>query len=419
MTVNATKNISTIVLKEFTKGFMDDRVILNTVDNQILDGKLNPTTGDTVQFKRPHQYTAARTVGGDMTGVSNNIISATATATVADMITVRIPYSIVDEAIRLNQLAEIIRPAHAEMITTLEAELATYMIENAGLSNGTPAQSIDAWSDVAGTGSYLTALGLKGDRCAVMNPFSVQNLADAQGGLSSGNASLVTTAWEDAQISRNFGGLKGLMCDSLASYTTGDATAGTVDNTPVVTYSALKDTYQISIDLTGLGNTLTLKAGQQLAFTQTSMLNQQNKNTIIRNGSNIPWVGTVTADVTSNAGGEATVVLSGAPIFDATNPQYNTVDRAITAADTFSLVGSVDTTYQPGLFYTKGFVGVGSVDLPKLNGWDSSVISVDGYSIRVTNSSDPITNTQDVRFDLLPAFCCFNPLMGGQFFGNA
>ena len=179
MTVNATKNISTIVLKEFTKGFMDDRVILNTVDNQILDGKLNPTTGDTVQFKRPHQYTAARTVGGDMTGVSNNIISATATATVADMITVRIPYSIVDQAIRLNQLAEIIRPAHAEMITTLEAELATYMIENAGLSNGTPAQSIDAWSDVAGTGSYLTALGLKGDRCAVMNPFSVQNLSQS------------------------------------------------------------------------------------------------------------------------------------------------------------------------------------------------------------------------------------------------
>ena len=419
MTVTATKNISTLILKKFTEGFMDDRVLLNTVDTQLLAGELNPNTGDTVQFKRPHQYSAARTSGGDMTGVSNNIISASTTATVSDMITVRIPYSILDEAIRLNQLDEILKPAHAEMITTLEAELATYMIENAGLSNGTPAQAIDAWGDVAGTGSYLAALGVTGERMATMNPFSVQNLADAQGGLSSGNSSLVTTAWEKAQISRDFGGLKGLTCNSLGSYTTGTGTAGTVDNTPTVTYSALKDTYQISIDLTGLGASGTLVAGQQLAFSQTSMLNQQNKNVISRNNATIPWVGTVTANVTANGSGEATVVLSGAPIFDATNPQYDTVDRAITSGDTFSLVGSVSSTYQPGLFYTKGFVGVGSVKLPKLNGWDSSVISVDGFSIRVTNSSDPITNTQDVRFDLLPSFCTFNPLFGGQFFGNA
>lgn len=398
---------------------MDDRVLLNTVDTQMLDGKLNPNTGDSVQFKRPQQYAASRTSGGDQTGVANNIISGTATGTVSDFITVNIDWTVLEQAIQLNQLEEILKPARDELITTFESELATFMLENTGLSNGVPAQAIDAWSDVAGTGSYMAALGLKGEKTATMNPFSVEHLADAQGGLSSGNSSLVTTAWEQAQISRNFGGLRGLTCNSLGSYTTGTGTAGTVDNTPTVTYTALKDTYQLSIDLTGLGNAGTLLAGQQLQFDQTSMLNQQNKNVISRDGAQIPWVGTVTADVTANAGGEATVVLSGAPIFDATNPQYNTVDRAIVATDTFSLVGSVGSILQPGLFYTKGFVGVGTVDLPKLSGWDSSVINVDGYSMRATRYSDPITNVQSMRIDLLPAFVAFNPLMGGQFFGNA
>lgn len=419
MANNLTKNVSEIVLKKILPGFMDDRVLLNTVDTQLLNGELNPNTGDSVQFKRPQQYAASRTSGGDQTGIANNIISGTATGTVSNFITVNIDWTVLEQAIQLNQLDDILKPARDELLTTFEGELATVMLENAGLSNGVPAQAIDAWGDVAGTGSYLSALGLKGERFATMNPFSVQNLADAQGGLSSGNSSLVTTAWEDAQISRNFGGLRGLMSNSLGSYTTGSGTAGTVDNTPTVTYTALKDTYQVSIDLTGLGASGTLLAGQQLAFTQTSMLNQQNKNVLSRNGSPIPWVGTVTADVTANGSGEATVVLSGAPIFDATNPQYNTVDRAITAADTFSLVGAVDTVLQPGLFYTKGFVGVGTVDLPKLAGWDSSVINLDGYSMRATKYSDPVTNVQSMRLDMLPAFVTFNPFMGGQFFGNA
>ena len=419
MANNVAKNVSTIVLKQFLMGFEDDTVLLNTVDKQRMSGAINPSTGDSIQFKRPHQYSASRTSGGDQTGVSNNIISATATGTVSDFITVNIDWTLLEEAIELNQLEEILAPARAEMVTTYENELANFMQLNAGLVSGDADEAIDAWGDVASCGSYLKSLGATGETYASMNPFSVQDLADAQGGLSSGDSSLVTTAWKDAQISRNFGGLRGIMCNSLESYTSGTATgAGTLNSTPTVTYSALKDTYQITVDLAGFTGTDTLVAGQQIQFDDTFMLNQQNKNTISKRGSGIPFVGTVLEDATAAAGSFTGVKLSGAPIFDATNPQYNTVDRAITSADAITVLGSAETVYQAGLFYTKGFVGTGTVELPKLAGWDSSVVNYKGYSIRATKYSDPITNVQSCRFDMLPTFCVFNPMMGGQFFGN-
>ncbi len=416
------KNTSEIVLKKFIMGFMDDRVLLNTVETQCMKGVINPSTGDSVQFKRPHQYNAVRTPSGDITGQSNDIISATATARISDYITIDMGWTQLEQAIQLNQLEQILAPARDKMITEYESELAQYMINNTGLVSGTPDQPIDAWGDVAGTKSYLHALGVKGDCYGAMNPWSTQDLADTQSGLASGDNELVNAAWRRARLSRDFGGVQAYNCNSLGSYTMGTSAGAadvTVDASPTVTYSALKDTYQVSVTLSGLPANATINAGQQVQFDKTLMLNQQNKNPLSRRGAGVPFVGTVTADVVADGAGDAVVVLSGAPIFDATAPQYNTVSRAITAGDAVTMLGTADETVQPGLFYGKGFVGTGTVELPKLHSWDSSVISVDGISMRATKYSDPKTNTQSMRIDLLPAYCVFNPLMGGQFFGNA
>ena len=105
---------------------------------------------------------------------------------------------------------------------------------------------------------------------------------------------------------------------------------------------------------------------------------------------------------------------SGCPFFDPALPQYNVVNRAIDAGDTITLLTAPSSIYQPGLFYTDGFVGMGTVDLPKLRGWDSSVVNHEGFSIRATEFSDPKANFNGMRLDLLPSFCVFNPLMGGH-----
>ena len=421
MSNTLTKNVSQMVLKKFLPGFMDDLVLSETVDRQLLRGVINPNTGSSVQFKRPHQYRSERTTNGDMTGkTASEIISATATANISDYITVFIDWQQLEQAIELNQLDEILAPAREEMVTTLENELANFMIENTGLTSGLPSQPIDAWGDVAGTGSYFKALGVKGEMYATMNPWAVQDLADTQSGLASGSNNLVDTAWQRAQISKNFGGLMAFTSDSLESYTSGTAVDTTlvVDATPTATYTALKDTYQMTIALAGLAAGATLTAGQQLEFPATLMLNQQNKNKLSKRNAGVPFVGTVMADVTADGAGDVTVVISGAAIVDATYPQYNTVEGAITSADDVNILSAASTTYQPGLAYTKGFVGMGTVELPKLHTWDSSVVNHKGFSIRATRYSDPVTNVQSMRLDLVPSFCCFQPMMGMQFFGN-
>lgn len=421
-TNNLDSNVSQIVLKKFLPGFMSDLVLAKTVDRQLLAGEINSSTGDSVSFKRPHQFASKRTATGDISGqAKNNLISGKATGKVGNYITVAVEYGQLEEAIKLNQLDEILQPVRERIVTDLETELAQFMMNNGALSLGSPNTPINKWSDVAQTASLMKDLGIKtGENYAVMDPWSAQRLADAQSGLH-GNDQLIRSAWEDAQISGNFGGIRALMSNGLASRTQG-AFGGTltVQTAPTVTYNAVKDTYQFTVTLTGATASVTgfLKAGDQIKFTNTYWLQQQSKQVLYNGSAPISFTATVLSDANSTAGGAVTVTLSGVPIYDPTNPQYNAVSRQLAAGDAVTVIGTAGQTMKPNLFYNKFFCGLGTIPLPKLNSIDSAVATYKGFSIRVHKYSDGDANVQKMRFDLLPAYVCFNPHMGGQFFGN-
>ncbi|HHT0548931.1 TPA: P22 phage major capsid protein family protein [Klebsiella michiganensis] len=422
-TNNLDSNVSQIVLKKFLPGFMSDLVLAKTVDRQLLAGEINSSTGDSVSFKRPHQFASKRTATGDISGqAKNNLISGKATGKVGNYITVAVEYGQLEEAIKLNQLDEILQPVRERIVTDLETELAQFMMNNGALSLGSPNTPINKWSDVAQTASLMKDLGIKtGENYAVMDPWSAQRLADAQSGLH-GNDQLIRSAWEDAQISGNFGGIRALMSNGLASRTQG-AFGGTltVQTAPTVTYNAVKDTYQFSLTLAGATASVTgfLKAGDQIKFTSTYWLQQQSKQVLYNGSTPISFTATVLADANSTAGGAVTVTLSGVPIYDAApQQQYNAVNRAVTSGDAVTVIGTSGQTMKPNLFYNKFFCGLGTIPLPKLNSIDSAVATYEGFSIRVHKYADGDANVQKMRFDLLPAYVCFNPHMGGQFFGN-
>lgn len=416
-------NVSQIVLKKFLPGFMSDLVLCKTVDRQLLAGEINSSTGDSVSFKRPHQFASKRTATGDISGQDkNNLNSGKATGKVGNYITVAVEYGQLEEAIKLNQLDEILAPVRERIVTDLETELAQFMMNNGALSLGSPNTPINKWSDVAQTGSFMKDLGIKtGENYAVMDPWSAQRLADAQSGLH-GSDQLIRSAWEDAQISGNFGGIRALMSNGLASRTQG-AFGGTltVSTTPTVTYDAVKNTYQFSLTLAGATASVTgfLKAGDQIKFTSTYWLQQQSKQVLYNGSAPISFTATVLADANSTAGGAVTVTLSGVPIYDAApQQQYNAVNRAVTSGDAVTVIGTAGQTMKPNLFYNKFFCGLGTIPLPKLNSIDSAVATYEGFSIRVHKYADGDANVQKMRFDLLPAYVCYNPHMGGQFFGN-
>lgn len=416
-------NVSQIVLKKFLPGFMSDLVLAKTVDRQLLAGEINSNTGDSVSFKRPHQFSSLRTPTGDISGqAKNNIVSGKATGRVGNYITVAVEYTQLEEAIKLNQLDQILAPVRQRIVTDLETELAQFMMRNGALSLGSPNTPINKWSDVAQTASFLKDLGVEeGENYAVMDPWSAQRLADAQSGLH-GSDKLIQTAWEQAQIASNFGGIRALMSNGLASRTQG-AFGGTltVSTTPTVTYDAVKDTYQFSLTLAGATASITgfLKAGDQIKFTSTYWLQQQSKQVLYNGSAPISFTATVLADANSTAGGAVTVTLSGVPIYDAApQQQYNAVNQAVTSGDEVTVIGTASQTMKPNLFYNKFFCGLGTIPLPKLNSIDSAVATYEGFSIRVHKYSDGDANVQKMRFDLLPAYVCYNPHMGGQFFGN-
>lgn len=137
-----------------------------------------------------------------------------------------------------------------------------------------------------------------------------------------------------------------------------------------------------------------LKAGDQVKFTNTYWLQQQTKQALYNGATPISFTATVTADANSDSSGDVTVTLSGVPIYDTTNPQYNSVSRQVEAGDAVSVVGTASQTMKPNLFYNKFFCGLGSIPLPKLHSIDSAVATYEGFSIRVHKYADGDANVQ-------------------------
>jgi len=421
MANNLNSNVTRKVARVFLDAFESNRVVTKTVDTQLLSGKFNPSSGSTVDFKRPHDYNSIRTSGGDISAsTKSDIIAGKATGTVQNYFTVATEWGNVEEALELDQLDEILAPMARRIVTDLEVDLASYMLKNASLKYGSHGTAVDAWGDVAGAGALMDSLGvpMSADKYYLMNPFTTTSLASAQNGLNAADG-LVRTAWEKSQISSNFGGMMAMTSNALSSFTSGTGAdrAGTLSAAPDATYVTAKDTMTQSLAVTGFQANMVVKAGDMVTIADVNRLNLDTKQPMIdASGNNVPWTGVVTADVTLDGSGAGTLVVAGPAIYEA-NGQYNTVDAAPANGAVVNILSASATLYQPNLFFVKQAFGIGTVKLPKLYATDTIATTSDGMSIRVTKYADGDANTQKVRFDLLPAYATFNPFFAGQGFG--
>lgn len=428
MANSLTSNITRKVMRAFIPAIEKQRVLSKTVNTQVFQGQFNPSSGDYVDIKRPHQYRSKRTATGDISALTpNDIIAGKATAQVQNYVTVDITWTNKEEALELDQLEMILKPAAEEIVTELETSFCDFMITHAGLSTGSPGTVIDAWSDVASQMSLMKSIGVPmGEIYSVMNPYTIQNLASAQTGLSADPSRLVQTAWEQAQISTPFAGLRAITSNSLSTWVSSDAVDrdGALSGNPDVTYLTHKDSMIQTIAVTGFSANSTLKAGDILEYTGTGALarsytHQKTHKTILgADGAPVKWRYTVTADVLLGASGEGNVLVTGPAIYE-TAESYNNISAAPITGDVISVLGSADTEYQPNLFYHRDAFAIAYVKLPKNYSTDTVATTSDGLSVRVSKYSDGDANTQKIRFDLLPAFACLNPFFAGKGFGYA
>jgi hypothetical protein len=206
---------------------------------------------------------------------------------------------------------------------------------------------------------------------------------------------------------------------SLGTYATnaGADRAGTLSATPTATYVAHKDTMLQTLAVTGFQANLVVSAGEVIQVTGRGRVNIATKQTMLdASGAQVLWRGVVQTGVTLGASGEGNLTVAGPAILEATGA-YNTVASALTSGDVITLLGAASTTYQPNMFYHKDAYGIASVKLPKLYSTDTVATTKDGLSIRVSKYSNGDTNTQKVRFDLLPAYATFNPFFAGHGYG--
>lgn len=415
-------NFSTKLMKAFMAGFEASRVLTKTVNTSLFKGKFSPDSGTTVDVKRPHQYLPRRTAGGDVSsGTNNSIVSGKATCTKQNYITVYTDWDSVDESLKMAQLEEILKPIAYDMVTELETSLSDYMIAHSALSIGTPGTAVDAWADVASAMSLLKSIGVPvGPDCYyVMNPFVVQNLTKAQAGLSASPAKLVQTAWEDAQLPNNLGGLRALTSNAISDWTVGTNAdqAGALSATPTATYATIKDTMQQTWSVTGFSNAGTILAGDIIEVTGKYHVNNRTQKTVVgADGTPVEFRVVVTADVTLDSSGEGDIVVENAAIYES-DGQYNNISAALASSDVITIKGTSATTFQPAHFYHKDAFALTTVPQKKLYSTDKIAVTQDGFNIRVSKGSSFQENKQQIRFDLIPCFGVMNPLWAGKGFG--
>ena len=423
---NSFNNFTLQIAKEVLEGFESKRVLSKNVNTQMLSGKFDPDSGDTYDFKRPTDYTAVETADGDLSAATeSDIITGRASGIVQPYITVFVKYSEASQAIEMGNLKQLLAPMTTRLVTKLETNFAKFMMANVGLLSGTPGTALTTWDHAAGATSMMSATGVPMDDewILAVNPFTQTKLASDQRSLGAGGSAggLISEAHRRAIISENFGGMKVMTANTLASYTTGAGAdrVGAVTSVDV-TYNTAKNTMTQSIVVSGFNANLVIAAGETLQVTGRNRLNLSTREVILDGaGALVKFSGTVNETVTLSGTGTGTIVITGPAIFEnaAGTGAYNTTDTAVAAADVITLLGAASTTIQPNLFWHRNAFAIGSVPMERLDATDTFAETEDGLQIRVTKFSDAIKNQNRVRIDIRPAFAALNPFFGGQCFG--
>lgn len=424
MANNVESNFREKVVPIFMEEFDNNRVFSKSVNTQLLSNEFNPSSGDSVAFKRPTDYIAVETPDGDLTSENPEpIIVGNAFGRVQNYITVWVEYQQIDQALKLNQLSELLAPAAKRLVTKLETNFAKFMVKNTALLSGTVGTAVETWDQLAEFGAVMEATGVPMDNTwyAAVNPFTQRKLASDQRSLGAGGPAggLIRSAHERAIITENFAGMTVMTATTQPNYTSDSAAdrVGSLSANPDVTYVTAKDTMTQALVVADFGANIVIKAGEQVQITGRNRLNLSTRDVILdETGAKVVWTATVTADVTLSGTGTGTIVVTGPALFESTGA-FNTVDSAPISGDVVTILGSVSTTHQPNLFWHKNAFSIGTVALPKLDAQDNTGTTEDGIRIKVTRGSDFIKNKNRVRFDILPAFMATNPFLAGQGFG--
>jgi hypothetical protein len=296
----------------------------------------------------------------------------------------------------------VLAPRISQLASSIDADVANcfkQIGQSVGIPGTTPAS---AQVLLAANQKLNESASPMGERYATVNPAANAGLVNGLTGLFN-PVSTVSKQFKSGLMSEGILGLDEMaMSQSIATFTPGTRTSGTM--AAVATQGA------VTLSLTGLGATLTVKAGDVFSVAGSNAVNPQTRQST---GSLFQFV--VLADTVTSGGGTATVSIY--PVYDATNA-LATVDVLPANGAVVTFMGSSAGNYPQNLVYHKNAIAFATADLIIPKGVDMAArVQHNGISLRAVRAYDVVQDRMVGRIDVLYGYGVIRPELGVRLWG--
>jgi hypothetical protein len=328
------------------------------------------------------------------------------TLTVSNQKHIGVNFTTAEMTMQLDDFAErVLKPRISQLASSIDADVANSfrnIYQSVGTPGVTPATSAVL---LAAQQKLNEAAAVMSPRYATVNPAANAGLVEGMKGLFN-PTDTISRQFKNGMMGMGVLGFDEInMSQSIKQFTTGSRNAtGTVGTTVTAQGSN-------TIVLAGVGNALTIKAGDVFTVAGVFAVNPQTREST---GSLQQFV--VVADTVSSAGGAATVTVS--PAMYTSTHALATIDSFPASGAVTTFVGAASSQYPQNLVYHKDAITFATADLLMPQGVDIASRQVhNGISMRIVRQYDINNDRLPCRIDVLYGYSVIRPQMGVRLWG--
>jgi hypothetical protein len=328
------------------------------------------------------------------------------TLTVSNQKHIGVNFTTAEMTMQLDDFAErVLKPRISQLASSIDADVANSfrnIYQSVGTPGVTPATSAVL---LAAQQKLNEAAAVMSPRYATVNPAANAGLVEGMKGLFN-PTDTISKQFKNGMMGMGVLGFDEInMSQSIKQFTTGSRNAtGTVGTTVTAQGSN-------TIVLAGVGNALTIKAGDVFTVAGVFAVNPQTREST---GSLQQFV--VVADTVSSSGGAATVTVS--PAMYTSTQALATIDSFPASGAVTTFVGAASSQYPQNLIYHKDAITFATADLLMPQGVDMASRQVhNGISMRIVRQYDINNDRLPCRIDVLYGYSVIRPQMGVRLWG--
>lgn len=402
-----------VILKEAMMHLTNSLVISKLV-NRDFETDFGGATkvGDTIRLARPIR---GKTRTG-ATMVAQDITEGRDTLAVTNQLGADLEFTSKDLTLSVDKFSErILKPQMISIANALDLAVYQELADKTNNWVGTPGQTVNSFTDFALAPQRLDEKSVPAGRVAILCPADHWGMLGGLSGLYIQDTA--KSALTRAKLP-TIGDVEMYSSQNVTTHTNGTwssaaTTASVNSGTLSVTYATAKDTWTQSVTINGLTNTTgTCKKGDVITFASVF-----DVNTITGSALDYLKQFVVTADVTADASGNATIVISPPVI---TSGPYKTASAAIGSVDAIVVKGTVNTAYRSNLVFHPDActLAIPTMIKPQGAAWCEQR-SYEGFTLRLVQGYDMVNDLPQWRFDMLYGVKAHQPWLSTRLSGTA